>query len=98
MTTKLLVVSAVCASLGLGGVARTRRSIDPPVYGHGGRSARSLEMAAAQHQQVTTSRYIIIFQIFHEPLYVRVFFMGHHVFTEKYNVYNIKTRNIAKSL
>ena len=72
MTTKLLVVSAVCASLGLGGVARPRRSIDPPVYGHGGRSARSLEMAAAQHQQVTTSRYIIIFQIFHEPLYVRV--------------------------
>ena len=58
MTTRLLVVSAVCASLGLGGVARPRRSIDPPVYGHGGRSARSLEMAAAQHQQVATSGYI----------------------------------------
>jgi len=46
---KLLVMSA-CVTLGLAGVRRTRRSIDPPVYGHGGRSARSYEFEENQAQ------------------------------------------------
>jgi len=46
---KLLVMSA-CVTLGLAGVTRPRRSIDPPVYGHGGRSARSYEFEETQAQ------------------------------------------------
>ena len=46
---KLLVMSA-CVTLGLAGVRRTRRSIDPPAYGHGGRSARSYEFEETQAQ------------------------------------------------
>ena len=46
---KLLVMST-CVTLGLAGVTRPRRSIDPPVYGHGGRSARSYEFEETQTQ------------------------------------------------
>jgi len=44
---RLLVISA-CVTVSLAGVRRTRRSIDPPVYGHGGRSARSYEFEETQ--------------------------------------------------
>ena len=46
---KLFVMSA-CVTLGLAGVRRPRRSIDPPVFGHGGRSARSYEFEESQAQ------------------------------------------------
>ena len=48
---KLLVISA-CVTLGLAGVRRPRRSIDPPpVYGHGGRSARSYDTYEFEESQ-----------------------------------------------
>jgi len=47
---RLLVISA-CVTVSLAGVRRTRRSIDPPVYGHGGRSARSYEFEETQAQE-----------------------------------------------
>ena len=47
MKMRLLVISA-CVTVSLAGVRRTRRSIDPPVYGHGGRSARSYEFEETQ--------------------------------------------------
>jgi len=47
---RLLVMSA-CVTVSLAGVRRPRRSIDPPVYGHGGRSARSYEFEETQAQE-----------------------------------------------
>ena len=50
MKMRLLVMSA-CVTVSLAGVRRPRRSIDPPVYGHGGRSARSYEFEETQAQE-----------------------------------------------